>query len=142
MPTRLLVAAAARMVDLLGRTFPDVALQTAEDWLEHDGLVTELEPATWRDLRAAVATTEALIEASPSDTYVRRAWLARDAFYFRWHYYDEGDSPFASDPPAGGDLDVTAHAGFIAEAVRELAVLGASATTEPANAFFEQRWNG
>lgn len=104
--------------------------------------MSEPEPATWTELRAAVATTQAFVAASPQDTYVRRAWLGGEAFYLRWHYYDEGDSPFASDPAAGGDLDVTADGAFIARASRELALVSAKVQTQDADAFFQQRWNG
>ncbi len=130
------------MVELLEATFRTVALHTAEDWLEHDGFVNEPQPTSWSDLRNAVATAETFIEASPWDTYVRRAWLGEGVFYFRWHYYNEGDSPFAADPPAGGDLDLTSDAESVAVAVRELASLGIDAATEPAHTFFERRWNG
>jgi hypothetical protein len=141
-PTTSLLAGVARLVDLLELAFPGALLQTAEDWLEHDGFVNEPQGATWSDLRAAVATREAFIDASPLDTYVRRAWLGRDSFYFRWHYYDEGDPPFAADPSAGGDLDVTADLEFIANAVQELAALGVRASTQEAATFFSDRWNG
>jgi hypothetical protein len=137
-----LVAAAANVVDLLEAEFPSAVIHTAEDWLEHDGFVTEPELATWSDLRAAVRNSGALIEASPLDTYVRRAWLGESAFYLRWHYYDEADSPFAADPPAGGDLDVTADAQVVATAMRHLAAVGIDTTTHQADAFFAQRWNG
>ena len=140
--TAPLVSGCARVVELLEAAFPLVTLLTAEDWLEHDGFVSEPRPATWCDVRGAVASAEALIGASPVDTYVRRAWLGEGAFYFRWHYYDEGDSPFAADPAAGGDLDLTAHAEFVVGAVRELTALGITATTEPASTFFDRRWNG
>src|SRR5262249_12598751 len=109
---------------------------TAEDWLEHDGYVSEAQPATWSDLRAAVATEEAFRDASPCDTYVRRAWLGDHSFYLRWHYYDDADTP-----PAG-DGDITADPAFVGDAVRELAALGIEATTDGAAAFFQQRWNG
>jgi hypothetical protein len=70
------------------------------------------------------------------------AWLGQHSFDFRWHYYDEGDSPFAPDPPAGGDLDVTANARFIAVVVPEVAALGIATTTFDAAAFFDERWSG
>lgn len=137
--TESLVACARCAVELLGDQFAAVALHTAEDWFEHDGFVNEPQPASWRDLRAAVATAARFVDASPWDTYVRRAWMGDGAFYFRWHYYDEGDSPFAAEPPAGGDLDLTADATFVASVVRELAALGVEASTEAATTFFKQR---
>jgi hypothetical protein len=140
--TPRLLAAAAGVVHLLDERFRDTELHTAEDWLEHDGWVSEAELTDWNALRAAVATPEAFIDASPSDTYVRRAWLGRGAFYFRWYYYDESASPFAADPRAGGTLDVTADAEFIGEAVRELIALGVNPTTQGAHQFFADRWNG
>ena len=140
--TEPLVVCARRVVELLGGEFSAVALHSAEDWLEHDAFVNEPRPASWSDLRAAVATAQTFIEASPWDTYVRRAWMGEGTFYFRWHYYDEGDSPFAAEPPAGGDLDLTADATFVASVVRELAGLGVEVSTESAKTFFQQRWNG
>jgi hypothetical protein len=142
LPTASLLAGAARVADLLRHTFPEASIHSAEDWLEHDGFVNEPQHATWSDLLAAVETEAAFVEASPWDTYVRRAWLGESSFYFRWHYYDEGDSPFAADPPAGGDLDVTADAEFAAVVVRELAVLGIETNTETATTFFNKRYNG
>ena len=141
-PTALLLDGAAVVVDFLARTFPSVVLYMAEDWLEHDGYVNEPEMSAWTDLRAAVASREALIKASPCDTYVRRAWHGDRAFYFRWHYYDESDSPFAADVAAGGDLDVTAGADVVAPLTRELGALGIDATAGPASIFFRERWNG
>jgi hypothetical protein len=140
--TAPLLSGCARIVELLEGAFSSVPLLTGEDWLEHDAFVSEPRPATWPDLRGSVAAHDAFIEPSPSDTFVRRAWLGEGAFYFRWHYYDERDSPFDADPAAGGDLDLTADAGLIAVALHELASAGINATTEPASTFFERRWNG
>lgn len=140
--TPRLLTTAARVVGLLEERFRETELQTAEDWLEHDGWVNEAQPTDWNTLRAAVATPEAFIEASPSDTYARRAWLGRGAFYFRWCYYDESASPFAGDPPAGGSLDVTADTECIGEIVRELITLRVEPATHDAHQFFADRWNG
>jgi hypothetical protein len=137
-----LLTAAARVVELLEERFRETELQTAEDWLEHDAWVNDAESTDWNTLRATVATPEALIEASPSDTYVHRAWLGRGAFYVRWCYYDESASPFAGDPRAGGALDVMADAECIGEAVRVFVTLGVEPTTQDAHQFFADRWNG
>jgi hypothetical protein len=140
--TQQLHAAAARLVGFLSGAFPDAALHTAEDWHEHDGFVSEPEPAGWRALELAVSSEEALKESSPSDTYVRRAWLADGSFYLRWFFYDEGDSPYAAAPPAGGDLDLTADRDVIEDVLRVLRESGIEAAVEPASAFFSRRWNG
>ena len=124
-------AAASRLVGQLEDAFAHVQLHTAEDWLEHDGWVSEPEPCTWADLRAAVETVDAFVAASPDDTSVRRAWLGEGAFYLRWHNDHEGDP--------GGDLDLTADAEVVRAAAREL---DARAEIEPAAEFFERRWNG
>jgi hypothetical protein len=131
--TEQLHAAASRLVGQLEDAFPQVQLHTAEDWLEHDGWVSEPEPAGWANLRSAVETVDAFVTASPEDTYVRCAWLGEGAFYLRWHCSDEGD------PPAGGDIDLTADAEVVRAAARELDI---RAEIEPAADFFERRWNG
>jgi hypothetical protein len=140
--TEQLHAAAARLVGLLRRAFPDAPLHTAEDWHEHDGFVSEPEPAGWEALALAVSSEAALDEWSPTDTYVRRAWLGDGCFYLRWFLYDEGDSPYAATPPAGGEIDLTAQRDVIDEVLHVLREIGIEAAVEPAGEFFSRRWNG
>lgn len=67
-PTHELHVVVSRLVGILEIAFGDAALRSGEDWLEHDGFVTESEPAGWGALNASVLTVEALVEASPVDT--------------------------------------------------------------------------
>jgi hypothetical protein len=135
-------AAVARLVDLLRGMYPNAALQTAEDWHEHDGFVSEPEPGDWGALLLAVRSEESLRDSSPEDTDVRRAWLAEGAFYLRWLCFEEDDSVFESAAAAGGDLDLTAGREVIQEALRALREMGIDPEVEPAGEFFDRRWTG
>jgi hypothetical protein len=123
---------AAELVAFLRNAFGEVALQTAEDWLEHDGFVNEPEDAAWSDLADAVAGEASLRQSSPEDADVRRAWLGNGSFYLRWHVDDDGE----------GDLDLTAARDVVQSALRTLRELAIEPEIEPADDFFSRRWNG
>ena len=66
------------------------ALQTAEDWHEHDGYISMAYEATWDQLTGALSSEAALRRSSPGDDLVRRAWRDQnDIFYLRWVVYAE-----------------------------------------------------
>ena len=140
--TQQLHAAAAALVGLLRVAVPDAVLHTSEDWHEHDGFVSEPQPAGWDVLELAVSSEAAFKEWSPTDTYVRRAWLADGSFYLRWYFYDEGGSLSDATPPAGGDLDLTADRDVIADVLGLLRGSGIEADVELAWDFFSRRWSG
>ena len=140
--TQQLHAAAASLVRLLRVAFPDAVLSTAEDWHEHDGFVSEPQPAGWDVLALAVGSDAAFMECSPTDTYVRRAWLADGSLYLRWLFYDEGESLYAATPRSGGDLDLTAERDVIEDVLELLRKIGIEAAVEPASDFFGRRWSG
>lgn len=130
---------------VLRARFPTVAaLQTAEDWHEHDGYITSGAAARWEDLAAALETDDAFAGWTPDDEYVRRAWLAADStFYLRWFAYDDSVGPSPIDEPAiGGDADLTADAQTIAAAAKAMAALGVEIEVLSAQEFFKVGWGG
>jgi|tagenome__1003787_1003787.scaffolds.fasta_scaffold20431045_2 hypothetical protein len=132
LPSSQLSTVAARLVAFLRNAFGDISLQTAEDWLEHDGFVSEPEAAEWGELEDAVAREGSLREWSPEDADVRRAWLGTGSFYLRWHVDDDG----------GGDVDLTAARDVVQAALSTLRALTIEPEIEPADEFFSRRWNG
>ena len=117
------------------------ALQTTEDWHEHDGYISMAYEATWEQLLGALSDDAALRRSSPEDDLVRRAWRDQnDTFYLRWFTYD-GD-PDDEDPASGGDADLTAPRAIVDAAARQLADIGLDVEIGPAREFFADRWGG
>jgi hypothetical protein len=137
--SRELLVATASVVRLLHRACPGVTLTTAQDWHEHDGFVTEAAAASWDQLEEAVHSEDALMSWTPLDPFVRRAWLGRDSFYLRWHYFDGYERPFHPAAPAGGDLDLTGAAPLVRRAQKRLRAAGIESETEAAKTFFARR---
>ena len=141
LPPPLLFPAAVAVVEALARQSKCEDLRTFLDWHEHDGYISEGAAATWSDLRSAVQDERAMRNASSTDDYVRRAWLAEDgSFYLRWWWY-EADSappsgPDGSDPVEGGTVDLTASAAIIEGAAEALAKLGVKVHERSAGEFF------
>ena len=140
--TQELHSAVAAVVGLLRVTFPEAVLHTSEDWHEHDGFISEPQPVGWDSLELAVSSEAAFKHWSPTDTYVRRAWLADGSFYLRWYFYDEGESLSVATPPTGGDLDLTAQRHVIEDVLDLLQERRIEAAVEPAWDFFSRRWSG
>jgi len=136
LPVTRLRTAIATIVGLLDGLVDNPRLQTAEDWHEHDGYVSPSVEAPWSALLAAVATDDALCEASPEDDGVRRAWRAQDgSFYLRW-------SLDRDEEPSRGDADFSASREIVDVVARQLGQLGIDVEIGPAAEFFEDRRGG
>lgn len=124
------------VVDVLEAYAEQRALQTAEDWHEHDGYISMAYEATWEQLTGALSDDEALRRSIPGDALVRRAWRPQDdLFYLRWHVYEDGE-------PQAGDADLTASRAIVDAAARQLAGIGLDVEIGHARDFFAERWAG
>gem|GEM_PF-6111615 len=136
LPTATLRTAIATIIGVLDGLVDNPRLQTAEDWHEHDGYLSDAEDVPWSALLAAFASDDALRDASPEDDGVRRAWRAEDGtFYLRWWYSED-------ETPSGGDTDFSASREIVDVVARQLAQLGIDVEIGPAAEFFADRWGG
>jgi len=141
LPTARLREALTVIVAVLETYVEHCALQTTEDWHEHDGYISMAYEASWEQLVGALSDDAALRRSSPEGDLVRRAWRDQgDSFYLRWFTCD--DDPDPDDPPGGGDADLTAARAIVDAAVRQLAGLGLDVEVGPARDFFAGRWGG
>jgi len=112
------------------------ALQTAEDWHEHDGYISMAYEATWDQLTGAFSGDAALRRSIPGDSMVRRAWRPQDdLFYLRWLVYED-------EEPEVGDADLTASRAIVDAVARQLAGIGLDVEIGHARDFFAERWAG
>ncbi len=124
------------IVDVLETYAEQRALQTAEDWHEHDGYISMAYEATWDQLAGALADDATLRRSIPGDSMVRRAWRPQDdLFYLRWLVYED-------EQPEAGDADLTASRAIVDAAARQLAGIGLDVEIGHARDFFAERWAG
>lgn len=124
------------IVDVLETYAEHRALQTAEDWHEHDGYISMAYEATWDQLTGALSDDAALLRSIPGDAFVRRAWRPQDdRFYLRWLVYEE-------EEPEAGDADLTASRAIVDATARQLAEIGLDVEIGHARDFFAERWAG
>lgn len=124
------------IVDVLEAYAEHRALQTAEDWHEHDGYISMAYEASWDQLTGALSDDEALQRSCPEDDLVRRSWRPQDdLFYLRWVVYEDGE-------PEVGDADLTAPRAIVDAAARQLAGIGLDVEIGHARDFFAERWAG
>lgn len=124
------------IVDALETYAEHRALQTAEDWHEHDGYISMSYEATWDQLVGALSDDAALRRSIPGDASVRRAWRPQDdLFYLRWLVFEE-------EQPEAGDADLTASRAIVDAAARQLAGIGLDVEIGHARDFFAERWAG
>ena len=142
LPTARLREALEVVVAVLETYVEQRALQTAEDWHEHDGYISMAYEATWDQLLGALSDDQTLRRSSPEDDLVRRAWRDQnDIFYLRWFHYEDDDSG-EDEPPAGGAADLTAPRAVVDATLRQLAEIGLDVEVGPARDFFADRWAG
>ncbi|CAN5267718.1 hypothetical protein BH20ACT16_BH20ACT16_13330 [soil metagenome] len=143
LPAAGLCEALEVIVSVLESYVEQRALQTAEDWHEHDGYISMAYEATWDQLVGAFSDEAALRRSSPGDDLVRRAWRDQnDVFYLRWFLYDDDDDVGQDDAPGGGEADLTAARAIVDAAARQLAEIGLDVEVGPARDFFVDRWGG
>ncbi len=124
------------IVDVLEAYAERPALQTAEDWHEHDGYISMAYEATWDQLTGAFSGDAALRRSIPGDSMVRRAWRPQDdLFYLRWLVYED-------EEPEVGDADLTASRAIVDAVARQLAGIGLDVEIGHARDFFAERWAG
>lgn len=147
-PLTLLRQGLAVIVQSLHGSSHEDALLRLADWHEHDGFVSETEPASWQELEALLVSEETLKTASLGDTYVRRSFFpsGRD-WYLRIYVPDVYDNPFHShdDPNLVhcGIFDVSCQASLVGQIAKDLESTHiANVVTTPAKEFFDSSYGG
>lgn len=80
-----------------------------DDWHEHDGYITEAQPADWAALDRVLLNDESLKHSRHGDAYVRRAFYPDDlTFLLRYDVLDPDEEPELSEPMGDCDLCVDA----------------------------------
>lgn len=134
--------------DVLQARYSHAALFTFHDWHEHDGCGLDSKPGSWEELRAILASDEALASSYARDTYVRTGFLpAGREFYLRLYVPSAGDNPhYARDDPdlvTVGTFDVTCAPDLAMELVAAMEEIGgATLRLAPAREFFDARYSG
>ncbi|HQR08928.1 MAG TPA: hypothetical protein PLN21_19055 [Gemmatales bacterium] len=127
--------ALAKMLPVLEESVQGQLLFAFDDWLEHDGFISDRTETTWEHLASCTSGVGSLITNSPGDAYVRRAIYPGDcSFLFRYYVDDEEGAEVY------GDFDLTASPDLIA-AVRKVLPVDGSVQwkVEAAREFFERR---
>lgn len=131
-------SALALAIDALATRFPDADLVGSHDCHEHDGVVLPGWPTSWGDLRAILASNEALAAATPGDTRVFHASRDRRGRFLLRFIVEDG-----WDTRSGGvevSVDLTADRATLDAWVDRLGAAGAgTASREPARRWFQER---
>ena len=137
LPLEELVRVLGVTVTALRARWPEADLLHHEDWLEHDGYITNSKPFTWAELMALVASPEALYVGRPSDDFVRTGVYSPTAgFYLRVWVPDENDDP-EHYPGRWGSFDLSANAEVLAKLEQALPSQGFLRCS--ARSYFNQR---
>ena len=117
----------------------DTELATFLDWHQHDGYITRSEVVERGALVNAVESSDAFMEASSDDTFVRRTWYPTSAtFLLRWCVSaDPDDFGLAAGEPAG-DFDITTST----DLAKRIAAKVPGSTITTAIDFFNRAWAG
>lgn len=99
------------ILPVLKQTSTGQALFAFDDWLQHDGFVTNCVETTWEELSSSTSTIDALMSSRQGDTYVRRAVYPADCSFLLRFYVDDED--MISGVQYSGDFDLTANAELI-----------------------------
>jgi hypothetical protein len=123
-------------------SYPEANLLMIADWHEHDGWLTEAQPATWQDLSGLVESDESLALACTDETLVSLGFFPEQRnFYLRIYVLAaEDNQKLGSAPFRYGRFDLTTSeslATLLSEQVPELT--GVELASHPAKAFFDDR---
>lgn len=140
LPLPVLRRVLGAVVCCLQEGHPGARLLTLHDWHEHDGYVNLPQPTSWEELRARLASDDALYTSRSGDYQVSVATFPEDrSFYFRFHLLDE-DEDADHYPGRWGWFDVSTSEPLMARLLDAAAAEGAdNLVTEPAKAYFD-RW--
>ena len=112
------------------------------DWHQHDGYVSSAVRTSWHDLRAMVASEDALYAARSGDTGVCKAFFPENrSFYLRFDPNDDVDAEAYAG--RSGTFDVTCAPSLAETIAHGLHAVGiGDFVVEPAQAFFNRVYGG
>lgn len=114
------------------------ALETLEDWHEHDGYVKAGMATKWDSLTDALASDDALLQLWPGDTFVRRGYVPPN---FEWYLrigFDDDNELDDLNPPTRGTFDLTCHTSLADAVAKHIPGL----VRHSAGEFFDRGWAG
>ena len=145
LPLLLFQQILAAVVERLYTYRPEASLFHNMDWHEHDGIINESQPTSWKKLRDLVASIENLQDRFYlADTSVRDGIFPAERDYLLRYYVDFPDAtPWEPAPLPTGIIDVTCQRPLALQIESAMQTVGVSnLDILPAKAFFDSRYAG